>query len=122
MKVIKISYWVPTVIIALMMVYSAYAYLSQPMMADAFHHLGFPDYFRVELAIAKIAGAIILLAPLSGVIKEWAYAGFTFAFISALIAHSTSGDPIQARVMPVIFLLLLALSYVMYHKINKQKA
>ena len=50
MKAIKITYWVTTAIVALMMTYSAYAYLTQPAMLQAFHHLGYPGYFRMELA------------------------------------------------------------------------
>jgi DoxX-like family len=119
MKAIKITYWVTTVIVALMMVYSAYAYLTAPAMAQAFHHLGYPDYFRVELAIAKIIGAVILLAPINSLIKEWAYAGFAITFVSAFIAHTSSGDPVSVRSMPVIFLVLLAVSYITYHKKGK---
>jgi len=102
MKAIRITYWITTAIVGLMMTYSAYAYLTQTAMQEGFHHLGYPDYFRVELAIAKLLGAILLLAPLSSVgigtsvearVKEWTYAGFTFTFISAFIAHRASGDP-----------------------------
>jgi uncharacterized membrane protein YphA (DoxX/SURF4 family) len=116
MKATKITYWVTTSIVALMMTYSSYAYLTQDAMLQAFHHLGYPDYFRVELAIAKLAGAIILIAPVAARIKEWAYAGFVFAFVSAFIAHTASGDPVNYRVMPIIFLILLGISYWSYHK------
>jgi len=118
MKAIKITYWVTTTIVALMMVYSAYAYLTQPMMAQAFGHLGFPSYFRVELAIAKLIGAILLLTPVASKIKEWAYAGFVVVFLSAFIAHTESGDPVSYRIMPVIFLALLIVSYYTRHKLN----
>ncbi|WP_183564277.1 DoxX family protein [Mucilaginibacter sp. SP1R1] len=116
MKALKITYWITTVIVALMMTYSAYAYLTQATMLQAFKHLGYPDYFRSELAAAKIAGAVLLLIPRAAKAKEWAYAGFTFTFISAFIAHTASGDPIANRVMPVIFLVLLVVSYVTFHK------
>jgi uncharacterized membrane protein YphA (DoxX/SURF4 family) len=116
MKAIKITYWITTAIVALMMTYSTYAYLTQDAVKQAFQHLGFPDYFRVELAIAKLIGAILLLAPVTSRIKEWAYAGFTITFISAFIAHSSSGDPVANRSMPLIFLVLLVISYVTYHK------
>ncbi len=111
MKANKIIYWITTSIVALMMIYSTYAYLTQPAIAQGFTHLGFPPYFRVELAIAKLIGAIVLLTPLSSKIKDWAYAGFTITFVSAFIAHSASGDPVSVRIMPVIFLILLAVSY-----------
>ena len=118
MKATKITYWITTALVGIMMLYSAYAYLTQDAMTQAFHHLGYPDYFRVELAIGKILGAILLIAPVSAKIKEWVYAGFVITFISAFIAHTASGDPVNYRVMPAIFLALLIVSYVTYHKSN----
>lgn len=118
MKAIKITYWVTTAIVGLMMFYSAYAYLTQDAMVQAFRHLGYPDYFRVELAVGKVLGAILLIAQVSVKIKEWVYAGFVITFISAFIAHTASGDPVNYRVMPVIFLVLILVSYFAYHKQN----
>jgi DoxX-like family len=117
MKTTKITYWAATAIVSVMMTYSAYAYLVHPAIAQAFHHLGFPDYFRIELAIAKLIGAVILLAPVSARVKEWAYAGFAITFISAFIAHTSSIDPVGNRISPIIFLALLVTSYVTYHKL-----
>jgi uncharacterized membrane protein YphA (DoxX/SURF4 family) len=119
MKTLKITYWVSTGIVTLMMTYSAYAYLTQPAITVAFKHLGYPDYFRIELAVAKLLGAIFLLIPAAARIKEWAYAGFLFTFISAFIAHNASGDPIANRITPLVFLIFWAVSYITYHKINQ---
>ncbi len=105
-------------LLALMMAFSAYAYLTQDEIKEGFQQLGFPDYFRLELAVAKLLGAIVLLAPLAGRIKEWAYGGFAITFISAFIAHTASGDPVSNRIGPVIFLVLLAVSYLTYHKLR----
>ncbi len=118
MKTIKITYWVTTAIVALMMVFSTYSYLTKNEMVQAFKHLGYPDYFRVELAIAKLLGAILLMLPVAARVKEWVYAGFVITFISAFIAHTASGDPVNYRIMPVIFLALLVISYVTFHKSN----
>ena len=118
MKTTKIVYWASTAIVSIMMLYSAYAYLTQDAMTQAFHHLGYPDYFRVELAIGKVLGTILLIAPVSAKIKEWVYAGFVITFISAFIAHTASADPVNYRMMPVIFLVLLIVSYFTYHKSN----
>ncbi|TGN11195.1 DoxX family protein [Leptospira ilyithenensis] len=80
------------------MLFSASGYFANPQVAKGFKHLGFPDYFRVELAIAKIFGAIVLVIPqISGRIKEWAYAGPGITFISAANAHFQSSDPIIAN-------------------------
>jgi len=119
MKTTKITYWILTAIVALMMYYSAFAYLTAPQMAAAFKHLGYPDYFRIELAIAKLIGATLLLAPVAARVKEWTYSGFVVVFISAFIAHTCSADPVNYRVMPVIFLALLVGSYIAYHKVQR---
>ena len=116
MKAAKITYWITTSIVGLMMIYSAYAYLTKEMMTQAFHHLGYPDYFRKELAAAKVIGAILLLIPVYGRLKEWVYSGFTIVCISAFIAHVSSGDPASVFIAPLIFLVLLTVSYISYHK------
>lgn len=119
MKGIKITYWVATAILAFMTLYTAYAYFTAPEVAQGFQHLGFPDYFRIELGIAKLIGAILLVAPVSARIKEWTYAGFAICFVSAFIAHTASGDPISNRMGPIIFLAVLAVSYITYFKWHK---
>ena len=108
----RIVYWGSTTVFSLMMVFSAYQYLTSPEMEGAFTHLGFPAYFRVELAIAKFLGAAALLLPVSARLKEWAYAGFTFNLISAVVAHAALGDPAKYTLMPVVFLAVLSVSYV----------
>jgi uncharacterized membrane protein YphA (DoxX/SURF4 family) len=120
MKATKITYWVSTAIISLGSIFAAYAYLTQDTMLQAFHHLGFPDYFRYELAAAKLLGAILLLAPVWARVKEWTYAAFGIVYISAITAHTASGDPIGIRAAPAIFLLILIISYVSYTKINTE--
>jgi hypothetical protein len=49
----------------------AYAQLNLPQVAEAFTHLGFPDYFRVELSLAKLLDVVLLLAPVPARLKEW---------------------------------------------------
>lgn len=119
MKTIKISYWVTTAIVGIMMAFSAYMYLTNPDMKQGFKHLGFPDYFRIELAIAKIIGAVLLLAPVPARFKEWTYAGFIIVFISAFVAHQASGDSFSNSMAPLIFLMLLLISYFTYQKWQK---
>jgi hypothetical protein len=120
MKKNTIIYWVSTGIISFMMLFSAYQYLYNPAIATGFQHLGFPYYFRIELAIAKIAGAILLIAiQVPPRMKEWVYAGFAITFISAVIAHLSSGDGFKAALMPLIFLVILIISYFYLGKVRK---
>ena len=91
-KGIVIGFWTVTGLFCLQIGFTAYAQLSLPQVAEAFAHLGFPDYFRVELALAKLFGVVLLLAPVPARLKEWAYAGFAITLGSALIAHLSVGD------------------------------
>ncbi len=119
MKKDKIIYWITTGLVSVMMVFSAIGYFTNPDMKNAFVHLGFPDYFRVELGTAKILGVIALLLPMiSSKIKEFAYFGFGLTFISAFIAHISSGDTISVAIAPIVFLVILIVSYVSYNKIK----
>lgn len=115
----KIVYWTTTGIITAMMLFSAFGYFTNPDMKAAFVHLGFPDYFRIELGVLKVLGALALILPMvSGKIKSLAYFGFALTFVSAFIAHISSADPLSVAVAPIIFLILLGVSYIFYNKTN----
>jgi hypothetical protein len=108
----KIIYWVSTGLVAALSVFAGLAYLSgSPQAVQGFAHAGYPQQLRIILGIAKPLGAIALLVPGLPKLKEWAYAGFTFAWISAFVAHYLAKDGPKVF-MPVILLALLAISYV----------
>ena len=108
----KVTYWVSTGLVAALSVFAGYAYLSgSPQAVQGFAHVGYPQQLRIILGIAKLAGTIILVVPGLGKLKEWAYAGFTFAWISAFVAHYLAKDGAEAF-LPLLLLLLLAISYV----------
>ncbi|PJJ08387.1 DoxX-like protein [Flavobacterium sp. 1] len=114
----KIIYWATTGIIAAMMLFSAFGYFTNADMKAAFVHLGFPDYFRIELGVLKVLGALVLIIPMiSAKIKSFAYFGFALTFISAFIAHIASGDPISVAVAPIVFLAILGVSHYYHDKI-----
>ena len=118
MKALKITYWISTGLVALMMLLSVYNYFFNPALKVAYIHVGFPDWFRVELGIAKLLGALALGIPIVPVrIKEWAYAGFFINFFSAFLSHFMINDPVYNQVMPLLLLLILVISYVTFHKV-----
>ena len=107
----KIVYWVSTGLVAVMSLFAAFAYLSgSPQAVQGFAHVGYPQQLRIILGIAKPLGAIALLVPGMGKLKEWAYAGFIFAWICAVIAHYLAKDGAIAFV-PLVNMLILAVSY-----------
>jgi hypothetical protein len=113
-KAKTIIYWIVTALFCLQIAFTAYAQLRLPQVAAAFTHLGFPDYFRVELSWAKLLGVVLLLAPVSARVKEWAYAGFAFDLGSAVIAHVAVGDGPEAWGWAAGTGVLLGLSYFLW--------
>lgn len=108
----KIFYWASTGVIAAVMCFAAFAYLAgSPQSVQGFASVGYPQQLRIILGIAKPLGAIALLIPGYTKLKEWAYAGFTFAWICAVIAHYLAGQRVEA-ISPAVFLVLLFVSYV----------
>jgi hypothetical protein len=84
--------------------------LAAPQAVENFRHVGYPQQLRVLLGIAKLAGAIVLLLPRLPTLKEWAYAGFTFMWIAATVAHYLAGDGALVLLPPAL-IASLAVSY-----------
>jgi len=117
-KANTIVYWTVTALFCLQMSFTAYAQLRLPQVAEAFTHLGFPGYFRVELSWAKLLGVVLLLAPVPARLKEWAYAGFAITIVSALIAHFAVGDGPEAWGWAAGAGVLWALSYSLWRRVS----
>jgi len=117
-KTLKIAFWIASGLFCLQMGFTAYAQLRLPQVAQAFTHLGFPDYFRVILSWAKLAGLVLLLAPVPARLKEWAYAGFAFDLGFAFIAHLAVGDGPAAWIWPVATGVLWGLSYFFWRRLQ----
>ena len=115
-------YWTLTLLFCLQMSFTAYAQLRLPQVAEAFAHLGFPDYFRVELSWAKLLGVALLLVPVPARLKEWAYAGFAIDLASALIAHFSVGDGPQAWGWAAGTGMLWGLSYFFWRRLQAEWA
>ncbi|HKZ38403.1 MAG TPA: DoxX family protein [Chryseolinea sp.] len=120
MKTRKMIYWITTGILCSVMLFSVISFtffdhIQYP--EGAFVHLGLPNYFKIELTIAKVLGMMALLIP--GVppkVKEFAYFGFAITLFSASIAHFASGDGFFYIVDPLIFLGILVVSYRYWNK------
>ena len=107
----RVIYWVVTGLLALLAVFSGVFYLlGSQQVVQTFAHVEYPQQLRVLLGIAKLLGGITLILPGLLMLKEWAYAGFTFAWIAAVVAHYLAKDGAVAYV-PLILLVLLFVSY-----------
>lgn len=118
MEKIKRRRWIITIMMSIFMLFTAFYSLS---MKEAFVHLGFPDYFRIELNTLKILGALVLLVPQAPQrLREWVYAGFLIVLVSALTAHISSGDPAYKVVFPSLELILFVSGILYIDKLNSQ--
>jgi hypothetical protein len=106
-----------TGLLAITMTLSGALYLLGPaQVVEGFRHLGYPDYLRPMLGVAKLLGvAAILALPRERRLREWAYAGFAFDFVGAFLSHLASGDGPKSA-LPLVTLALLAGSYVTSHE------
>lgn len=108
----KVTYWISTILVAAQAVIAGVLYLAgTPVMVQNFTHVGYPQQLRIILGVGKLLAAIALLAPGFARLKEWAYAGLAFAWISAHIAHHAAGDPAREYVVPLVLLAILFVSY-----------
>jgi len=121
-KMKTVAYWTVTALFCLQISFTAYAQLRLPQVAEAFAHLGFPSYFRVELSWAKFLGVVLILAPVAARLKEWAYAGFAITLASALIAHLAVGDEPEAWSWAAATGVLWGLSYFFWRRLESTSA
>jgi hypothetical protein len=75
------------------MLFSAGMYFfNHEEVAKLFTSFGYPTYIIYPYGILKISGIIVLWFVNNKVLKEWAYAGFFFAFVLAFFAHIMISD------------------------------
>jgi hypothetical protein len=122
MKKDKIIYWTATSLIFLFDTLMPALTFQTQLAVEGIRHLGYPDYFRIQLTIFKIIGGLLLIIPqVPARFKEWAYVGFGISFISAFVGHAAVDGVNSQTFLPLIILAILIVSYVYFHKIYSQK-
>ncbi|MFB5265846.1 DoxX family protein [Paenibacillus enshidis] len=117
MKKLAIPYWIFTVLLAALMGLGAIPnMMSSPEGLAVFEHLGYPAYLLPFIGAAKLLGVIAILVPGFPRIKEWAYAGLFFDLTGAMYSNIMVDGFSGAMIIFLIGYLLIAGSYVYYHK------
>jgi amino acid permease len=106
----KIVYWSSTVIACLALLGSLSYLTGSEEVVAGFAKAGYPQHLRIVLGIAKPVAAIVLLLPGFALLKEWAYAGVTFALVMATISAYLSEGAAKA-ILPLALLVLVGVSY-----------
>jgi hypothetical protein len=108
----QITYWISTAIVAVALLMALSYLTGSEEVVSGFTKSGYPQHLRIVLGILKPAAALVLLLPGLALLKEWAYAGVTFALAMAFISAYSVGEPLQIMIMPLALLALLMVSYV----------
>lgn len=121
-KTINTLYWIFTILFCALMIFSSWSSILVNEDSVKLIHgmLGYPEYFIPFTGWAKLLGAIVLLIPGYGRIKEWAYAGLFFDLIAAVysgIALSKTFDPLMLTML--VWFVPGILSYIFWHKKRK---
>lgn len=113
-------YWSSTILVSLMLAWSAYGYIFHKATIDGVRDLGFPDFFRIQLAVLCLLATAVLLIPQVPLrVKEWAYAGVALFFITSFVAHVAHKDPIIISLINIFFLGILIVSNSYLHKVTQ---
>jgi hypothetical protein len=109
-----LAYWSTTGLFCAALGFSGFAHLGRvELVAESMGALGYPGYFMTILGTAKLGGVVALLAPRLPLLKEWAYAGFTFNLVGATASHVLAGDPFSEAIRPSLILLVAFASYLL---------
>ncbi|MGY3792312.1 DoxX family protein [Aquimarina sp. 433] len=113
----KIIYWIATVAMCGIMLFSAQMYFRETeMVRGFFENLDYPSYLVIPLAIAKIGGIVVILTNKIKWLKEWAYAGFFFDMTLAFTAHYMKDD--GQGLFATLGLIFLVISYAIGKKVR----
>lgn len=116
----KTIYWISTGVLSLFLLWSSYSYIFSKATIDGVRDLGFPDHFRIQLAILKVVAVLIILIPQIPVqLKEWGYAGIALFFITAIVAHTAHKDPFFITLINLVLIGILLISYSYMHQYFK---
>lgn len=118
MNKIKISYFISTGLLSLIMCMSAGMYFfKNPEISSTFIKLGFPTYIIYPLAVAKLLGLIAIWTRKSTILLNMAYAGFFYNFVLAFFAHLMIRDgDFPGALVAMIMLIISYITQTKYFK------
>ena len=111
MNLPKLIYWFSSILLSILLLFSAYMYFfNHEEVEIAFELLGYPTYLIYPMGFLKILAVIAIISSKSRFLKNLAYAGVFYNLLLAFIAHLSQSD--GAGFLAFLGLLLLGLSYI----------
>ncbi len=109
LTIFKIVYWISTLAMCGIMLFSASMYLTKTdMIQGYFESMQYPSYLVIPLAVAKVLGVLAIIFHRVKILKEWAYAGFFFDAVLATTAHAKANDGGYGMALALLFCLLIS--------------
>ena len=122
-KNLKILYWIVAILFCLANLFSGISgFFPNQKGLDIMAALGYPVYLLVIIGVAKVLGSVAILQTKFKTIKEWAYAGFTIDYLGAASSFYITGNGVAGIVTPLVFLIVLFMSYFLWKRVGKIKA
>lgn len=119
MQLPKLIYWISTVLLSLILLFSAGSHLfSHSNLVITYESLGYPTYLIYPLAFAKILAVAAIVSNKVKFLKRLAYAGVFFNLLLAFVAHVAEND--GAGILALLGLLLVVISWA-FDKLLKPK-
>jgi uncharacterized membrane protein YphA (DoxX/SURF4 family) len=112
----SVAYWVTTALVtAELAVGGVWDLLRIDYVRGVIEHLGYPPYLLTIMGAWKLAGAVVLLIPRFPRLKQWAYAGATINYASAVASHVIVDGTVAPLIAPLVLLALTIASYRLQH-------
>jgi uncharacterized membrane protein YphA (DoxX/SURF4 family) len=108
----SVAYWVTTALVtAELAVGGVWDLLRIDYVRGVIEHLGYPPYLLTIMGAWKLAGAVVLLIPRFPRLKQWAYAGATINYASAVASHLIVDSTPAPLIAPLALLALTVASW-----------
>lgn len=117
LKIAKaVLYWLSTIVIVVLMGFSAYAYhANYETMSGFFVKFGYPTYIVYPLAYAKILAILIIVTHRYNDLRDMAYAAYFLNMCLALTAHRLAGDTAEHAIVGII---CIPISYLLGNQVR----
>lgn len=116
---LRVLYWTVTLFLSLMLLMGGITeFIQHESGKEIMRHLGYPVHVLTLLGLGKILAAVTLIQTRIHVVKEWAYAGITFNLVGAFAARANAGDSAALILSPLIFLVVVFVSYALWKRIE----
>lgn len=110
-------YWIITLVFCTAMAFIGVLDLRlHAEVTAAIGKLSLPNNILSILGVAYILGSLTIIFGRPRMLKEWAYAGFSFSFIGAAAFHYMAGE-VDKMLLPLVLLAAALISYFLWKRL-----